>query len=130
MDSEKEKHASFDQGGSVENVERNFSRASTDINTTKLSAVFENPLQNVPRDQLMSDVEKFCKEFDLIEHLDIFQKGALVAQNPSAVQSMNDLTDEDKNFLEREKTHKWSQPWQLYFLCSQSTFYMRSSFTL
>jgi hypothetical protein len=29
---------------------------------------------------------------------------------------MNGLSAEDKNFLEREHTHKWPQPWQLYFL--------------
>jgi hypothetical protein len=85
VDSEKEKHPSFGDGASAENLERRFSRAPTDITTTKLSAVFENPLQDVPRDQLMSDVQRFCKEFGLLDHLDAFQKGALIAQNPSSV---------------------------------------------
>ncbi len=66
----------------------------TSIQPSKLSAVFENPLQDVPREQLMSDVENFCKEFGLLDHLDVFQKGALVAQNPTSVQDMNDLLGE------------------------------------
>jgi hypothetical protein len=116
MNTEKEKSASFDDDGSAGKVERRFSRAPTDINTTKLSAVFENPLQDVSQDQLMSDVENFCKEFGLLDHLDTFRKGAMVAQNPSSVQEIGELSCEEKTHLEREHTHKWSQPWQLYFL--------------
>jgi hypothetical protein len=112
---EKERYSSFDNAGSAENIERGFSRALTETNTIKLSAVFENPLQYMPRERLMSDVRKFCKDFGLLDHLDTFRKGALAAQHPSSVQDMKDLSSEDKRFLAREHTHKWSQPWQLYW---------------
>lgn len=68
-----------------------------------LNAVFENPLANVPREQLMKDVEEFCHEFDLMDHVDLMKQGALVAQNPSSYQDMPEISDEDKMYLEREK---------------------------
>jgi hypothetical protein len=30
-----------------------------------------------------------------------------------------ELTDSEREALEREHTHKWSQPFQLYFLASE-----------
>lgn len=82
----------------------------------RLNVVFENPLASVPRDKLLEDVEAFCKQYNLEEHLDAFRKGALVSQNPAAAQDLVDLTDEEKEVLRREHTHKWHQPWQLYWL--------------
>lgn len=85
----------------------------------RLSTTSENPLANVPRGQLIQDVESFCELYGLHEHSNIFIKGALISQNPSAAQSLPELSDEDKLVLEREHTHKWSQPWQLYFLAGR-----------
>lgn len=85
-----------------------------------LNVVFENPLANVPRDQLLKDVEDFCQKYNLMEHVDDFRKGALVSQNPAAAMDLTELTDEEKNILLREHTHKWHQPWELYWLVSKS----------
>lgn len=87
--------------------------------TNKLSAVFENPLAGVPRERLFEDVEKFCKQFGLEEHVETFKKGALVSQNPSGAQDLVELSQEEKEFLRREHTNKWSQPWQLYFMAGK-----------
>lgn len=86
----------------------------------KLNAIFENPLADVPREKLLADVEAFCAKFNLMDHLEDFKKGALASQNPGKVQSMPELTDADKEAFMREKTHKWSQPWQLYWLVGTS----------
>ncbi|RAK98491.1 sugar porter family MFS transporter [Aspergillus ibericus CBS 121593] len=83
-----------------------------------LNAVFENPLAGIPREQLLADVESFCREYGLEEHLDDFRKGALISQNPQAALDLPELTEEDKEVIRREQTHKWSQPWQLYFMAS------------
>ncbi|KAL9622300.1 MAG: hypothetical protein Q9160_003311 [Pyrenula sp. 1 TL-2023] len=91
-------------------------RAPTDVNMEKLSAVFENPLAGVPREQLMNDVDTFCKQFDLTDHLESFKKGALIAQSPNTALDLTELSDEDKRLIEREHTHKWSQPFALYWL--------------
>lgn len=101
-------------------------RAPTDVNIAKLSAIFENPLAGVPRAQLLSDVETFCKEFDLTDHLEEFKKGALIAQSPDTALDLTELSAEDKTLIEREHTHKWSQPFALYWLVGE-LFVMKSS---
>ena len=89
---------------------------SLDVSRDKLNAVFENPLGGIPRDQLMKDVDDFCAKHDLVEYNEVFRKGALVAQNPHSIRSMSELSEEDKLHIEREHTHKWSQPKMLYYL--------------
>lgn len=81
-----------------------------------LNAVFENPLANIPRDQLFKNVEDFCTEFNLLDDLEIFKKGALISQDPANATKLPELTESEREALVREHTHKWSQPWQLYFL--------------
>lgn len=109
---------SYGDGGHVENTAGK-RRRPTDFNMENLSATFENPLANMAKEQLLSDVETFCKEHNLVEHMDEFKKGALVAQSPTEAQTFPELSREDKLTLEREHTHRWSQPWQLYWLASE-----------
>lgn len=85
------------------------------------SAVFENPLSGIPREQLFKNVQEFCHKFDLVDDLEVFKKGALISQNPESAIMLPELSDLEKEALIREHTHKWSQPWQLYFLASEST---------
>lgn len=63
-----------------------------------LNVMFENPLANVPRDQLLKEVEDFCQKYNLMDHIDDFRKGALVSQNPAAAMDLTELTDEEKIF--------------------------------
>lgn len=118
-----EKGRSQDGSVSPEQLE-NTRRDVLDVDPTNqkhLNAVFENPLANVPKEQLMKDVEAFCQRHELTDHLDVFKKGALVSQRPWAVQGMEELTADDKLVLEREHTHKWDQPWRLYWLVSMAS---------
>lgn len=85
-----------------------------------LSAVFENPLSGIPREQLLRDVEQFCSRYGLMADLEVFQKGALISQSPESATSLPELDENEREALTREHTHKWSQPWQLYFLASTS----------
>ena len=96
-----------------------------DVSRNKLNAMFENPLGGIPRDQLMADVDEFCAKYDLKNYNETFRKGALVAQNPHSIQNMTELSDDDKYHLEREHTHKWSQPKTLYYLVRSSHKYTR-----
>ena len=82
----------------------------------KLNAMFENPLGNMPKDQLMKDVDEFCAKYELQQYNEVFRKGALVAQSPHDIQSIQELDDTDRWHLEREHTHKWRQPKTLYYL--------------
>lgn len=100
----------------VENVDRPRKKSFTDVDTGHLSAAFENPLSDIPKEQLLTEVDTFCKDNNLMEYVDAFRKGALVAQNPHALQSISELTPEDHEVLLREHTHRWNQPLTLYWL--------------
>lgn len=97
--------SSYGDGSHVENT-GGTRRRPIDFNVEKLSATFENPLANIPKEQLMSDVETFCKQHNLVEYMDEFKKGGLVAQSPSEAQSFHELSEQDKTALEREHTHR------------------------
>lgn len=80
-----------------------------------------NPLVGISRDNLYSQVSAFCSEYGFTHKQDIFFRGALAAQNPTTYDSLPDLTPDDKLWLQRESTHRWTLPRSLYFtiaLCS------------
>lgn len=81
-----------------------------------VDAKLANPLEGIPHEKLIANATRFAKEHGL-EHLtEEFQKGALIAQDPPAFESLSQLTEADKQVLRREITHRWDQPWQLYYL--------------
>lgn len=100
----------------VENVEK-APKPGSGGKLDNLSAVFENPLSRRTKEELMADVEAFCQKFQLMDHIEDFRKGALVAQDPKNAPNMTELSTEDKEVIEREHTHRWSQPFTLYWLC-------------
>ena len=87
----------------------------------KLNAMFVNPLAGKSREQLFAAVDEFCNDNGLSEYNEVFRKGALVAQNPAGAQDLDILNQADKHILEREHTHKWSHPKELYYLVSEWT---------
>jgi hypothetical protein len=97
--------------------------ASTAFDATKrnhLAAVFQNPLADKTRDELLSNVESFCRQYNLLDHIEAFRAGALLAQNPQCAFDSDgavSISDADRRVLERETTHRWSQPRTLYWLC-------------
>lgn len=84
--------------------------------TENINAKLANPLANISHDQLIADAETFARSHQLGHLTEIFQKGALVAQNPTEFESLPLLNDEDKVALRREVTHKWDQPVMMYYL--------------
>ena len=81
-----------------------------------LSGKFENPLAGISKSKLFQDVERFCRDYDLMDKLETFQKGALIAQAPAKFRGIDELSSEDVETLQNETTHKWRQPWMLYWL--------------
>ncbi|KYK54112.1 Sugar/inositol transporter [Drechmeria coniospora] len=82
-----------------------------------LQAKIRNPLEGIPREQLMRDVEAFAEYRGLQEHVDILKKGALVAQTPGDPESIDGpekLDAEELAILDVEKNHRWRLPWKLY----------------
>ena len=91
--------------------------------TLKANIKLANPLVGIPHEQLEADAVEFAKSHGLGHLEDEFRKAALVAQDPTVFESLTQLSEEDKNVLRRELTHRWAQPAQLYFLvvlCSLS----------
>ncbi|ODM15614.1 hypothetical protein SI65_08848 [Aspergillus cristatus] len=76
----------------------------------------KNPLAGLTKEELMADVEAFAREKDLEHILDDLKKGALVAQDPKAFESLDELSEVEKELLRRETTHKWHQPFMMYFM--------------
>ncbi|KAF2452550.1 putative MFS myo-inositol transporter [Lineolata rhizophorae] len=80
------------------------------------NAALRNPLAGLSKKALFKDVETFAESKGLTEHIDILKKGALVAQNPSQFEMIEELSEEDKETLRMETTHRWKQPWMMYFM--------------
>ncbi|KAK4175773.1 putative arabinose-proton symporter [Triangularia setosa] len=82
-----------------------------------LEARIRNPLEGIPRDQLMQRVEAFCEEKGLIQHIELFRKGALVAQNPDdydRITGAQALDETERKVLRDEVQHKWRLPAKLF----------------
>ncbi|KAI5307742.1 hypothetical protein KEM55_007536, partial [Ascosphaera atra] len=88
------------------------SQSTGDVSVSK----FENPLSGIARETLFEDVEKFCQTNKLEEHVEIFKRAALAAQNPRNFEGVDGLEEVDKDILRHEVQHKWSQPFALYNL--------------
>lgn len=83
---------------------------------TKKNYRLENPLKGIPHDKLWEDALSFAKEFDLQEDSELIAKGALVAQDPKRFELLPQLTEDDKEAIRREKTHKLHQTRELWLL--------------
>ncbi|ESK87138.1 mfs sugar transporter [Moniliophthora roreri MCA 2997] len=81
-----------------------------------VNAKLANPLHGLTHDQLTQEAKVFAETHGMEDLVLDFQKGALVAQDPTAFESLSILTEEDKELLRRETTHKWSHPRTLYYL--------------
>ena len=108
---------------SKETTSYEYQREVRHIDNDNVNAKLANPLYGIPHDQLMADAAQFAEDHGLGHLKKEFEKGALVAQDPSAFESLSQLSEDDKNILRRETTHRWDQPWQLYhlvILCSMA----------
>ncbi|KAI0778880.1 hypothetical protein BD413DRAFT_464840 [Trametes elegans] len=109
--------------GSIKEPVSEFSKKVRHIDNAEGSAKLANPLTGIPHDQLVQDAADFAKLHGLDRFEQEFRKGALVAQDPAAFETLADLDEDDKAVLRRESTHRWAQPKQLYYLvilCSLS----------
>lgn len=85
------------------------------------AALLRNPLVGMTREQLIADVDAFVNEKGLGDHREDFRKGALIAQvmnTKDGFEQIDLINEDEKTLLRREVTHRWSQPFMLYFLCT------------
>ena len=83
-----------------------------------VAAQLTNPLTGMSEADVLADVEVYTRQRGLEHEIDTFRRGALLARvinTPGAFEHI-DLPDDEKEVLRREQTHRWSQPFMLYFL--------------
>ncbi|ORY56111.1 hexose transporter [Pseudomassariella vexata] len=80
------------------------------------SAKLENPLAGLSQHQLAERGEEFCRKHGITAEDDIraFRVGAMIAGNMNKYDTVSDLTEREREVLDREITHKWSNPSMLY----------------
>ncbi|KAK4685475.1 hypothetical protein P7C73_g4667, partial [Tremellales sp. Uapishka_1] len=98
----------------LENVESDRGPDHVDRNRN-VSARIQNPLNGLPKEKVLSLADSFCEQYGFQEKVDLFRRAALLAQNPNQFDKITELTEEDKYWIRREKTHRWSQTRQLYY---------------
>ena len=102
---------------------RQVSMSNAERERLRANAKLANPLARISHAQLEDMGEKYAMEHQIGNQEDIraFQKGAALAQDPTKYKSVEGLTPEELAVLEKEFTHKWSQPKLMYIvivLCS------------
>jgi hypothetical protein len=97
-------------------IARTWSRDVVKDTNTKL----KNPLAGLSREELYLDIEEFTQEKNLGDIVELLKRGALVAQDPRSFELLNELSEDEKELLRREKTHRWNQPFMMYFMTSTS----------
>lgn len=105
--------------GTTRHMEDAHRRGSVASRKTSVAAKLRNPLTGFTEEQVLADVETWCTEKGLSADLDSFRKGALIArvsQRDDGFEYVNILSEEEKGWLRHETTHRWSQPFMLYFL--------------
>ncbi|KAK9461966.1 uncharacterized protein V1516DRAFT_673407 [Lipomyces oligophaga] len=76
-----------------------------------------NPLAPLSTEEVLDMASNYAISNGMEEHLEAFQKGALIAQKPgSRGIGLPLLTEEDRQSLQFEVDHKWRQPKTLYML--------------
>ncbi|KAK2871782.1 hypothetical protein FQN49_002837 [Arthroderma sp. PD_2] len=86
-----------------------------------ISAKVQNPLAGIPRGRLLRDVDEFATKFGIEDSRPLLRKGALIARDPANFETVEGLTEDERESIRREVTHKWRQPLAMYFtiiLCS------------
>ncbi|KAI6912966.1 MFS transporter [Hortaea werneckii] len=74
----------------------------------------QNSLAGTSPQELEAQVDVFCDKFGFQDHLTVFRKAALVAQNPDKIESIESLTEDDRYWLQLEHTKRWELPWTMY----------------
>lgn len=76
----------------------------------------ENPLNGKTLDELDLETQTFCESNGLLEHLDTFRRGALLAADPLDLNRIPHLNEEERRWISFEETHKWKQPMIMYYI--------------
>lgn len=54
-------------------------------------------------------------KFGLANGVELFKKGVLIARDPVSFDSIEELTEDDRESLKVETIHQWKHSWTLYY---------------
>lgn len=94
-------------------------RGSFRMRQPSVSAQLRNPLAGKTEADVLRDVDQFVTEKGLDQFRDDFQKGALLARvvnREGGFEHVAQISEQEKDILRYEQTHRWKQPFMLYFL--------------
>ncbi|GAA6032039.1 hypothetical protein JCM8097_003399 [Rhodosporidiobolus ruineniae] len=86
------------------------------VNKASGTQILDNPLAGISLDRLEAMGRAFAREKGLEEYELEFAKGAQIAQDPLAFETLPLLSEEDKVAIRREVTHRWNHPRTMYLL--------------
>jgi len=95
-----------------------------DVVRQNVNAKLANPLKGMSMDELREAGRDYAKSKDINDGEDVraFELGAILAQKPERYDRLKGMAkEEEMQVLDKEFTHKWSQPWKMYLvivLCS------------
>ena len=106
----KERGESSDQNDNVNNLR--------DRERLEASSKLANPLAGLSMERLASLGEDYARKAGLTSEEDIraFRLGAMIAGNDNRHDGIAELTDAEREVIDRETTHKWSNPKMLYWV--------------
>lgn len=93
--------------------------ASTATRKASVAALLRNPLTGMSEEEVIGDVDQFVQDRGLDEYRDAFRKGALLArvnQRADGFEYVSSIPNNEKEILRQEISHRWNQPFMLYFL--------------
>lgn len=82
----------------------------------EVSLKLANPLAGLGQEELRELGEEYCRKNGFTDPEDVraFSLGARIAGNLNKWDQVKELNEAERSRLEREITHKWSNPWKLY----------------
>jgi hypothetical protein len=84
-----------------------------------VAAQLKNPLAGMTDQDVLEDVDVWVSQRGLDHERETFRRGALLARvinTEGAFERIDSIPEDEKEVLRKESTHRWSQPFQLYFL--------------
>lgn len=100
---------SFDRGT---RHHENADRLDSATRQASVAALLRNPLAGKTEEEVLSDVDAWVEEKGLVDHRETFRKGALIArvgQREDGFEYVSQLSEDDKNVLRHENSHRWDQ---------------------
>jgi hypothetical protein len=77
-----------------------------------------NPFAGISPQQLAAKGEEYARKAGLTSEEDLraFRIGAMIAGDDNKYDTISELTPHEREILDRETTHKWSNPGMLYWV--------------